>query len=100
MSYGVAQGEDLGTDFGAENDGSIPTLDEDLEEEINPKGLECTEKRQKVKDGDVNPPGVQKYKSQKEETSATAKPEINPFQGPHMVRIIMLESLIQSKMVM
>ena len=52
MSYGVAQGEDLGTDFGAENDGSIPTLDEDLEEEINPKGLECTEKRQKVKDGD------------------------------------------------
>ena len=52
MSYGVAQGEDLGTDFGAENDGSIPTLDEDLDEEINPKGLVCTEKRQKVKDGD------------------------------------------------
>jgi len=36
MSYGVAQSEDLGTDFG--NSG-VPAVDEDLEGEINPKGL-------------------------------------------------------------
>ena len=44
MSYGVAQGEDLGTDFGT-GAGGVPALDEDLDGEINPKGLECTEKR-------------------------------------------------------
>ena len=51
MSYGVAQADDLGTDLGGSGDG-VPVIDEDLEGEINPKGLECTEKRQKVKDGD------------------------------------------------
>ena len=38
----------MGTDFG--NSG-VPSVDEDLESEINPKGLQCTEKRQAVKDG-------------------------------------------------
>ena len=38
MSYGVAKSEDLGTDFGAAG-ADAPTLDEDLDEEINPKGL-------------------------------------------------------------
>ena len=51
MSYGVAQSEDLGTDFGG-NEGGVPAIDEDLDDEINPKGLKCSEKRQKVKDGD------------------------------------------------
>ena len=58
MSYGVAQNEDLGTDFGNSEYG-VPTLDEDLEGEINPKGLQCTEKRQKVKDGDEFAEGVE-----------------------------------------
>ena len=39
MSYGVAQGEDLGTDFGSGEVGDVPTHDEDLEAEVHPKGL-------------------------------------------------------------
>ena len=38
MSYGVAQKDDLGTDFG-NGEGGVPAIDEDLEGEINPKGL-------------------------------------------------------------
>lgn len=49
MSFGVAQSEDLGTDFG---NSDVPAIDEDLDSEINPKGLVCTEKRQRVKEGD------------------------------------------------
>lgn len=52
MSYGVAQNEDLGTDFGGSSEVNVPVIDDDLEAEIKPKGLECSEKRQKVKDGD------------------------------------------------
>ena len=51
MSYGVAQKEDLGSDIGNSEHG-VSALDEDLEGEINPKGLQCTEKCQKVKDSD------------------------------------------------
>lgn len=51
MSYGVAESGDLGTDFGSGTEG-VPTIDEDLEGEIKPKGLQCSEKRQQVKDGD------------------------------------------------
>ena len=49
MSYGVAKNEDLGTDFGS--GGGAPSLDEDLEEEINPKGLKNSEKKQRMKEG-------------------------------------------------
>ena len=45
MSFGVAKKEDLGTDFGAGDEGA-PDVDEDLEEEVNPKGLKTTAKRQ------------------------------------------------------
>ena len=44
MSYGVAESGDLGTDFGSGTEG-VPTIDEDLEGEIKPKGLQCSEKR-------------------------------------------------------
>ena len=37
-SFGVAKSEDLGTDFG-NGEGGVPAIDEDLEGEINPKGL-------------------------------------------------------------
>ena len=50
MSYGVAKNEDLGTNFGG-TVGGAPDLDEDLESEINPKGLEVSEKRQRMKEG-------------------------------------------------
>lgn len=36
MQFGVAQSDDLGTDFG---NSDVPAIDEDLEGEINPKGL-------------------------------------------------------------
>ena len=50
MNYGLAGSDDLGTDFGSGLDG-VPDVDEDLEGEINPKGLQCSAKRQAVKDG-------------------------------------------------
>jgi len=50
MSYGVAQNEDLGTNFGGDANG-VPDIDEDLEAEINPKGLQTNEKRQRMKEG-------------------------------------------------
>jgi short-subunit dehydrogenase involved in D-alanine esterification of teichoic acids len=37
INYGIAQKEDLGTDFGS--GGSVPDIDSDLDEECNPKGL-------------------------------------------------------------
>ena len=49
MSFGVAKNEDLGTDFGS--GGGAPDLDDDLDEEINPKGLKNSEKKQRMKEG-------------------------------------------------
>lgn len=39
MNNEVVELEDLGTDFGA-GDQSVPCLDEDLDEECNPSGLQ------------------------------------------------------------
>ena len=38
MSYGLANNEDVGTDFGSGNQG-VPDIDSDLEEECHPHGL-------------------------------------------------------------
>ena len=50
MNQGLAQKEDLGTDFGA-GDQSVPDIDEDLESEINPKGLQNTSRKSRMKEG-------------------------------------------------
>ena len=46
----VVEKEDLGTDFGGK-DSSVPTLDEDLDEECNPAGLKQSDKNSKAKEG-------------------------------------------------
>ena len=64
MSFGVAKKEDLGTDFGSGDQGAPPVVDEDLEEEINPKGLKTTEKRQQMKEGfEFKKPGDDEFGS-------------------------------------
>jgi WD40 repeat protein len=56
LSSGQVHKEDLGTDFSGA-DQSIPQVDEDLDDEINPKGLKNSLKKQRMKEGlDFNEP--------------------------------------------
>jgi len=49
-NFGVAKSDDLGTDFGS-GEGGAPDCDSDLEEEINPKALKNSQKKNNVKNG-------------------------------------------------
>ena len=50
LGFGVAKIEDVGMDFGA-GLGGAPDVNPDLENEVKPKSLERTDKKQHMKDG-------------------------------------------------
>jgi hypothetical protein len=57
INSNIAKKEDLGMDFGTGEKG-IPSVDKDLEEEINPKDLMRSDKKTNIKSGiDVNVKG-------------------------------------------
>jgi Ca2+-binding EF-hand superfamily protein len=51
-SYAIAKKSDLGTDFGSGNS-NVPDCDSDLDEECHPHGLDDSDVKNKIKDGDM-----------------------------------------------
>lgn len=50
LNFNVAKSEDLGTDFGSGENG-VPDCDSDLEAELNPKEMNRSDKKNKIKQG-------------------------------------------------